>query len=299
MASVTYIKRYDEDGFWSDSNDQYRGNPPMIRAMDNGAWVGVGVFDSARSFEGVVPDLDLHCQRSILSTQRLRLTPPVDAQYAIDICHKSIAKFPKDALLYIRLEFWAAEGIIPANQSKINFAVVTTEVPWAGDTFTACVSSYRRPDPRTAPTNAKANALYTNIHLAGVEAKEKGFDTALMLDLNDNVCEFAVANLIYVKGTTVYTPKPSACFLNGITRQRVSGLLADAGYRIEEKVTKLQDLMEADEVFSTGNLFKIRACTKLEDRLFDPAPGPVAAHAKKLYWDFAHGRIQSKAKIII
>lgn len=299
MACVTYIKRHNEDGVWSTPGDAFDGNPPMMRAMDNGAWVGVGVFDSARTFEGVTPDLELHCQRSVLSAQRLRLTPPVDAAYAIDICRQTIAKFPKDALIYIRLEFWAAEGIIPANQTKINFAVVASEVPWAGDTFTACVTSCRRPDPRTAPTTAKANALYTNIHLAGVEAKERGFDTALMLDLNDNVCEFAVANLIYVKNKIVYTPKPNACFLNGITRQRVTGLLADAGYKIEEKITRLDDLMQADEIFSTGNLFKIRACSKLEDRTFDPAPGPVAAHAKKLYWDFAHGRIKTSAKIII
>ncbi len=298
MTAVTYIKRYNEDGFWSESNDQYSGNPPMIAALDNASWISVAVFDGARTFEGVTPDLELHCSRLMESAKRLRVNPPVDVETVVGICRQAIARFPKDALLYVRPEFWAAEGIVLADPNKINFAVVVHEIPWAGDTFTACISSYRRPDPRTAPTQAKAIGLYANIHLVLCESKQKGFDNAIMMDLDGNVCEFGTSNLIYVKNGIVYTPKRNDCYLNGITRQRVTALLADAGYSVQEKIVSMDDLMNADEVFSAGNLFKVRACRQIENREY-PAPGPVATHAKKLYWDFAHGRIQSNAKIVI
>jgi len=297
MAMLTYIQRYLQPGQWFESNDQYHGNPPMMAAMDHATWLGLAVFDGARTFEGVTPDLDLHCARLIASCKKVRLNPPLTAEQVIDICRQGIAKFPKDALLYIRPEFWAVDGIVLANPDKVHFALVITEIPFPSDRFTACLSSYRRPDPRSAPTEAKSISNYANLHLALFEAKDKGYDNLIMQDLSGNVCEFGTANMLYVKNNVVYTPAPNPCYLNGITRRRVSALLADAGYKIVERRTTLDDLYEADEVFSVGNLFKVRACVKIES--VEYPIGPVSTLAKKLYWDFAHGRIQSKAQIIV
>lgn len=297
MAIITYIQKYQQSGAWHLSTDEHGGNPPMMAAMDHAAWLGLAVFDGARTFEGVTPDLDLHCARLVASCKKVRLNPPFDAKYVADICRQGIAKFPKNSLLYIRPEFWAVDGIVLANPDKVNFAVVVHEIPFPSDRFSACISSYRRPDPRSAPTEAKAVSLYANLHLALYEAKDKGFDNVVMLDLNGNVCEFGTANMIYVKNNVVYTPEPNPCFLNGITRRRVCGLLSDAGYKIVERRTTLDDLYTADEVFSVGNLFKVRACVKIES--VEYPIGPVSTLAKKLYWDFAHGRISANSPIVV
>ena len=75
--------------------------------------------------------------------------------------------------------------------------------------------------------------------------------------------------------------------MNGITRQRVIGLLSKAGYKVHERVVTVGELMEADEIFSSGNHGKVQPVGRIESRGLQP--GPVAAKAKEMYWAFAHG----------
>ena len=79
---------------------------------------------------------------------------------------------------------------------------------------------------------------------------------------------------------------PSASQAHGPTRQRVIELLRRAEVRVHERAIKWQEFLDADEIFSTGNHSKIVPVTRMEDR--DLQPGPVAAKARKLYWDWAH-----------
>ena len=101
-----------------------------------------------------------------------------------------------------------------------------------------------------------------------------------------NVAEFATANAFLVKDGKVATPVPNGTFLNGVTRQRVIGLLRGAGLDVFETTLSYDDFRNADEIFSTGNYSKIMPVTRFEDREFQP--GPVSAKARQLYWEFAH-----------
>jgi branched-chain amino acid aminotransferase len=87
--------------------------------------------------------------------------------------------------------------------------------------------------------------------------------------------------------SVVYTPIANGTFLNGITRQRVIGLLRDAGVRVEEAVLKYHDFVEADEIWSCGNYAKVSPITRIDSRTL--APGPFYRKARELYWQFAHG----------
>lgn len=296
MRVVSYVARPGEQGQWFDSDKQYNGNAPMFYATDNATWLGCAVFDGARTFEGVTPDLDLHCARVIESARHLRLAPTITTGEIIKIAQEAISRFPKDALLYVRPEIWATQGVVQAKPDNLGFAMVVHEAPWPKLPFTACFSTYRRPDSRTAPTLAKAIGLYANVSLALAEAKDKGFDTAIKLDLHDYVAEFATANLVIIKDGIVKTPKPNGTFLNGITKQRILGLLMDDGFKVEETILTRPDIMAADEIFSTGNIGKVMPCGRVEDKEF-AAPGPVAKRAKELYWDFAHGRLKPKQPV--
>ena len=111
----------------------------------------------------------------------------------------------------------------------------------------------RRPAPDMAPTDAKAACLYPNAGRALREAADRGFDNAILCDPIGNIAEFATANLFTVSNGAVYTPIPNGTFLNGITRQRVIGLLRDNGYDVHERTITIADLETADEIFSTGN----------------------------------------------
>jgi branched-chain amino acid aminotransferase len=77
-------------------------------------------------------------------------------------------------------------------------------------------------------------------------------------------------------------------FLNGVTRQRVIGLLRADGVEVRESVLRYEDFLDADEIFSTGNFLKVNPVRRIEAR--ELHIGPLYARARRLYWDFAHGR---------
>jgi len=138
-----------------------------------------------------------------------------------------------------------------------------------------------------APTDAKASCLYPNSARALTEAAQRGFDNAVVLDAIGNVAELATANFWIVKDGTAITPVPNGCFLNGITKQRVMRLLEERGIKVVEARVTWQDVLTADEVFSTGNYGKVIPITRVEDRSLQP--GPVYTAAREAYWDWAHG----------
>jgi branched-chain amino acid aminotransferase len=152
--------------------------------------------------------------------------------------------------------------------------------------FSITLSPYRRPTPDSAPLEAKAGCLYPNNARAMVEAAGRGFDNCLLLDANGNVAELAIANIFMARGNTVFTPAPNGTFLDGITRQRVIRLLRDAGTDVVETSLRYADFETADEIFSTGNLYKVIPVNRIDGRALQP--GPMFRKARELYWAFAH-----------
>lgn len=275
MKAWTYI-----DGRWVE------GNPPVLGPMSHATWLSSIIFDGARAFEGVTPDLDLHCQRAVRSAENMLMKPMLSAGEIEEIAREGVRKFPKNAELYIRPMFFAEGGWIDPDPTTTRFMISVYESPLPKGGFSACVSQYRRPSPETAPTDAKASCLYPLAGRIMMEAKNKGFENAIVRDLNGNVAEFATANLFFVKDGVVHTPQLNGTFLPGVTRARIIDLLRKAGHKVEERNVKLKDVLEADEVFSSGNYAKVQPCTRVEDRHLQP--GPVYKRARELYWEFAH-----------
>jgi len=270
-------------------NGQWGGSGvPLMTSDTNAAWLANTVFDGARAFEGVAPDLDLHCQRAVRSARGLHMEPPVTAEQIEALAREGIAKFPADAPLYIRPMFWAESGLVLPDPSSTQFALVITRMPLPDPAkgFSACLSAYRRPSPEQAPTHAKAACLYPLAGLAMADAKRRGFENAVMCDPIGNVAELTAQNVMLVTGGVVHTPVPNGTFLNGITRQRVIALLDEDGIRVEQRTVRPAELLEADEIFSTGNHGKVVPCLRYESRSL--AAGPVYRRARELYWAFAH-----------
>jgi branched-chain amino acid aminotransferase len=270
------------EGRWSE------GSVPLMSSATNAAWLANTVFDGARAFEGVTPDLDLHCARVIRSAVGLGLQPTKTADEVLALALEGVSYFPQGTPLYIRPMFWAETGLILIDPTSTRFALVITHMPLPDPSagFTACLSSYRRPGPDQAPTHAKAACLYPLAAMAAAEAKRRGFDNGVMRDPIGNVAEFTAQNLMLVRDGVVHTPVPNGTFLNGVTRQRVIGLLRDAGVQVIERTIAPAELVEADEIFATGNHGKVVPCLRYEDTPF--SAGPVAAKARRLYWEFAH-----------
>ena len=279
MLAINYL-----DGEWIE------GNPPILGPMTHATWMASAVFDGARAFAGVAPDLDLHCARVVKSACSLGMKPMLSAGEIMEIAREGIARFPAGAELYVRPMFWPESGhpklFVAPDPDSTRFCLTVHEVPLPKPgPLSICLSSLRRPSPSMAPTMAKASCLYPNSGRAIVEANEKGFDNAVMLDGNDNVAELASANIWIGKNNTAHTPAANGTFLSGITRERVAKLLRGAGIEVHERAMTFTDIMEADEVFTTGNLAKVLPVTRVEDR--DLQPGPVYTKAREMYFDWA------------
>ena len=275
MAEIFYY-----DGVWLDEN------PRLTGPMDHAFWMSSVVFDGARAFNGLAPDLDRHCARIIVSAGRMMLKPKLSAEQVTELCRQAIRKFPKEVELYIRPMFFARSGFLTPDADSTEFVLAVYEQALPGfNGFTACRSSHRRPARDMAPTDAKASCLYPNVARILAEANGRGFDNAVVLDAASNVAEFATANLWIAKDGVAITPVPNGTFLNGITRQRVITLLREAGVEVRERAITFDEVMGADEVFSSGNYGKVMPVTRVEERDFQP--GPIFNQAKELYFKFA------------
>jgi branched-chain amino acid aminotransferase len=268
------------DGAW------HAGNPALLGPRSHGVWMASTVFDGARYFDGVAPDLEAHCRRAVRSARLMGLAPMVTGEEIAELAWDGILKFPRRAALYIKPLFWAEAGFIVPEPESTRFALSLHEAPLPAPTgFTATLSGFRRPARDMAPTEAKASCLYPNVARALREAAAKGHDTAVMLDPSGNVAEFAYTNLFLGKDGQVHTPVPNGTFLNGLTRQRVIGLLRADGVEVIERTLTVDDLLAADEVFATGNFFKVGPCTGFDARTYPI--GALYERARALYWEFA------------
>lgn len=271
----------------------HEGDLRILGAGSHGTWLGSLVFDGARRFEGVTPDLDLHCARVNESARTLGLAPTLTAERIVELTHEGLARFDPEAAVYIRPMYWAEEGgssVVAPDPDSTDFALCLEERPMAEPGgFTITTTRFRRPTIDTMPVNAKAACLYPNNARMLAEAREKGHGNALACDVLGNVAELATSNVFMAKNGMVLTPVPNGTFLDGITRQRVIALLRGAGVEVVETTLTVQDFRDADEIFSTGNISKVMPVLGFDDRKLDY--GPFARQARALYWDWAHGRI--------
>jgi branched-chain amino acid aminotransferase len=272
----------------------HEGNYPILGVRSHGAWLGSVVFDGARAFEGVTPDLDLHLARINRSATNMLLEPKVSVEQWRRLVVEGLQKFPETAELYIRPMYWAEGGVgggVRFEPDSTNWCLSLYESPMPvprGNATT--LSPFRRPTPETATTDAKASGLYANSARALIEAHRRGFDNCIVLDALGNVAEFANANAFMAKDGIVYTPFPNGTFLNGVTRQRVIGLLRGAGVEVVETTLSYKDFANADEIFSCGNFNKVAPIIRIDTR--DLQPGPMYQKARELYWAFAHTTVR-------
>lgn len=268
----------------------HQGDLPVMNAADHGTWLGSLVFDGARSFEGVVPDLKPHCERANNSAYALGLKPTMTADEMMALTMEGLTKFDDDAAVYIRPMYWSKEGgpgvVVPDPDSTV-FCLCLEQIPMAAADAAQTLgrTKFIRPVITMAPVNAKAACLYPNNGRMIRDAQSRGFNNAIVADALGNVAESATANIFMVKDGVVKTPIPNGTFLNGITRQRVIKLLREADYTVEECTLSFEDFNGADEVFLSGNISKITPVSKIEDREF--AIGPVTKKARELYWKWA------------
>ena len=268
----------------------HEGNVAIMGPRTHGAWLGSTVFDGARAFEGVAPDLLAHCERVNRSAENFLLKPVVPVETWLGLTLEGLARFAPQAELYIRPMYWADQGFgggVKFDPETTRWCLSIYEAPMPTPTGSAItLSPFRRPTIETAPVDAKASCLYPNNTRGLIEAQTRGFDNCVLRDMLGAVAELANANIFMVKDGVVFTPAPNGTFLDGVTRRRVIGLLRGDGVEVREQTLAYADFLAADEIFSSGNYAKVAPMIRIEDR--ELPIGPMFRRARALYWAFAH-----------
>ncbi len=282
MAFGTKVRTY-FNGTWHDSDVH------VMSAADHGAWLGSGVFDGARYFDGVAPDLLAHCERVNASARALMLEPNVTAEEMVEIIWDGIRSFQWDDAVYLRPMYWGIDGdataIVPNGNVGFAICLEEREMASAEVAVKTTTTRFRRPVLEDAVVNAKAGCLYPNNARMLAEVRAKGYQNALVADAMGNVAESATANVFMVKDGEVFTPIPNGTFLAGITRARHINNLAADGTPVVETVLTFDDFRDADEVFLSGNLNKVTPVTEFDGTHYQV--GPVTRRVREMYWDWA------------
>ncbi len=270
----------------------HEGNPPLMGPRSNAFWLASTVFDGARVFEGVAPDLEAHCIRVNRSAEGMGLKATCPAEKIVGLTWEGTKKFAPGTALYVKPMYWGdGDGFttIVADPEDTKFALCLFAAPMpVPNGFNVTLSPFRRPTIESMPTDSKAGCLYPNNARVFREAKSRGFTNALVRDMLGNIAETASSNIFMAKDGVVFTPAPNGTFLDGITRKRVIGLLRHSGIEVIEQSLTFADFETADEIFSSGNFGKVLPIIGIEEKNLQP--GAIFRQARAMYMDFAHSR---------
>ena len=234
---------------------------------------GYGVFEGIRAYKTVQGETKIfkekpHFERLKKSAEALNMPYPWEAQTLIDATYEVLRRNElQDA--YVR-----PVVIAPANMSfKPNTeSHIVIEVwkmaPFLGEKLLRVVtSSFQRPNPKGFKIHAKATGHYVNSILASQEAMAKGYDEALLKDMDGYVAEGPGANVFYEKDGKLYTPPPGN-ILPGITRATVMEICSQFGIPVFEKLFTAEELKKADAVFYCGTAAEVIGWQSYDEVVF-------------------------------
>ncbi len=235
---------------------------------------GTGVFEGIRSYsvegESAIFRLDAHLERFYHSAAVYGMRIPFTREQLTEAI-SGLVRRNHLTESYIRpIAYMGAETLGIRAQCSTDTAIlawphmahVSDQSRRRGTRLT--VSPYRKFDARMMPTTAKACGQYLNSRLATMEAASRGYDEALLLNIDGNVAEAAVANVFVVNGRTLRTNDASSSILMGITRDSILQLAKAEGFETEVGTIALNDLRSADEAFLCGTACEIVAVAELD-----------------------------------
>ncbi|WP_020184422.1 branched-chain amino acid aminotransferase [Methylopila sp. 73B] len=232
------------------------------------------VFEGERAYGGVIFKMREHNQRLIESARLLDFEIPYSVEEIDRACEETLARQGfSDA--YIRPIAWRGSEMmgVSAQHNRIHLAIAVWQWPSYFDPAQRLkgirldLAQWRRPDPLTAPSKAKATGLYMICTMSKHAAERKGYADALMLDWRGQVAECTGANIFFVKDGVIHTPTPD-CFLDGITRRTVIGLAKARGIEVVERAILPEELSGFEQCFICGTAAEVTPVAEIADWRF-------------------------------
>ncbi|MDZ7799891.1 MAG: branched-chain amino acid transaminase [Trueperaceae bacterium] len=273
-----------------------------VSVLTHAMHYGTSVFEGIRAYEtesgAAVFRLEEHVQRLLDSAKILGMRTGVPSFDEIVHAVTETVRANGRTSCYIRPLLWYGSeslGVSPA-RNRVHFMVAT----WSWGTYLGedavaqgaqlMTSSWRRSPADVMPTKSKAGGNYVNSVLANQEARDNGFDEALLLDTSGFVAEGSGENLFLVREDVLY-PVAHSVNLRGITRDSVVRLAEAQGIEVRETWATRDELYTADEVFMVGTAAEVTPIAAIDRRpIGDGTAGPFAMQMRRWYLDAVTGK---------
>ncbi|MBF9019139.1 branched-chain amino acid aminotransferase [Rhodobacterales bacterium HKCCA1058] len=221
------------------------------------------VFEGERAYGGKIFLSRAHSERLHFSAGQLDFEIPFTVDQ-IEAAKAEVLAANGLSDAYVRAVAWRGAGEdmgVSSRRNPVRLAIAAWG--WGnyyGDAKTKGakldIARWKRPSPETAPSHAKAAGLYMICTMSKHEAEAKGCSDAMMFDYRGYVAEATGANIFFVKDGEVHTPKPD-CFLNGLTRQTVIGMLKDRQIKVHERHIMPEELEGFEQCWLTGTAAEV------------------------------------------
>lgn len=263
---------------------------------------GTGCFEGIRAYWSEsqrrmnVFKMPEHFQRMTGNAQMLHMKLPHSVE---ELCAITVELMRRNAFttdVYIRPLIYKANEEIGIRFHNLRDGFMIVPVPFGAYVDTTggirCqVSSWRRMDDNVAPPRSKATGIYINSALAKTEAFLNGFDEAILLTQDGNVCEGSAENLFIVRHGQLITPPASENIVEGITRATLMAFARDdLGLEVVERKIDRSELYIADEVILCGTGAEVSAVIEIDRRrIGDGEPGEVTRTLQDRYFAACKG----------
>jgi len=277
----------------------------QVHVMSHVLHYGSGVFEGIKCYNTdhgpQIFRLEEHIDRLFDSAKAYNMNIEVNRLDLINGC-KDIVSANKLTECYIRpLIFYGYDtlGVDPKN-CPINITIASFYWgAYLGDEgvvngVNVTISPYQKFSYKSMPTTAKASGQYMNSLLSVTNARERGYDEAILLNDEGNISEGSGQNIFYVKDNVIHTNDEKSSILLGITRSTIIEICDKLDFNVDIHDFKLEDLISADEVFFTGTASEVTPVRSIDDQLIsDGEPGPITLKLRHYYMDIVFGKNSS------
>jgi branched-chain amino acid aminotransferase len=248
----------------------------QLHVLSHGLHYGSSVFEGERAYGGEIFKSTEHSERLKKSAEILDFEIPYTVA-EIDAAKRLVLEKNGQKDAYLRPVAWRGSEMmgVAAQDNKIHLAIASWEWPSYFDPAQKMkgiridMAEYRRPDPATAPSAAKAAGLYMICTISKHKAERKGYADALMLDWQGRVAECTGANVFFIRDGVVHTPIAD-CFLDGITRRTVIDLAKRRGFEVAERRIMPDELPSFNECFITGTAAEVTPVSEIGPYTYQP-----------------------------
>jgi branched-chain amino acid aminotransferase len=251
---------------WRDAN---------VHILTHAMHYASSVFEGERAYNGKIFKSREHSERLKRSAEMIDFEIPYTVD-EIEAAKKAVLAANGQTDAYVRAVAWRGAGQdmgVASARNPVRMAIASWE--WGayyGDAkmkgAKLDISKWKRPSPETIPSHAKAAGLYMICTMSKHAAEAKGCSDAMMFDYRGYVAEATGANIFFVKDGEVHTPTPD-CFLNGLTRQTVIGMLNDRQVKVHERHIMPEELESFEQCWLTGTAAEVTPVGQIGDYNFE------------------------------